>query len=68
MISKPVIQLEGNANIYTELGSPYVELGYSAADEADGDLTSEVIVTGTVNNNELGIYPLKYNVINSRGN
>lgn len=67
VISKPVIQLEGNTNIYTELGSPYVEPGYSAADEADGDLTSVVIVTGTVNNNELGIYPLKYNVINSSG-
>ncbi|WP_158212485.1 cadherin-like beta sandwich domain-containing protein [Lysinibacillus odysseyi] len=66
VISKPLIYLEGDHTIYIELGSHYVEPGYSARDEIDGDLTDKVTVTGTVDRNQLGTYTLKYNVKNSK--
>ncbi|MGN7477447.1 cadherin-like beta sandwich domain-containing protein [Solibacillus silvestris] len=67
VVSKPVIQLQGNNPMYIELGSTYLEPGYSAMDEVDGDLTGEVNISGAVNNNQLGIYPLNYNLVNSNG-
>ncbi|WP_195266780.1 NPCBM/NEW2 domain-containing protein [Clostridium sp. 1001275B_160808_H3] len=41
---------------------------YSAIDSEDGDLTSNVEVTGEVNFNKPGKYPINYKVIDSDGN
>ena len=61
------IHINGGKNITIELGSKYEELGYSAIDFVDGDLTSQVKVSGTVNTNKKGIYRLTYTVTNSKG-
>ncbi|MFC9709462.1 DUF5011 domain-containing protein [Paenibacillus sp. NPDC056933] len=59
------INLTGESTLYTLKGNSYLEPGYSAYDDLDGDLTSEVSVTGTVDSDRLGTSPLKYNVTNS---
>ncbi|MFM2489336.1 immunoglobulin-like domain-containing protein [Enterococcus avium] len=42
--------------------------GVSASDKTDGDLTSKITVTGTVDTNTVGEYLLTYSVTNSQGN
>ena len=44
------------------MNSTYNDPGYTAIDIHDGDITSNVIVTGTVNTATVGTYTIKYNV------
>jgi len=64
----PVITLRGSNPLTLPVGTPYVEPGYTATDNEDGDLTANVVVTGSVNHNVLGSYVLLYNVTDSGGN
>lgn len=50
------------------VGSPWVEPGFSAQDDVDGDITSKVAVTGTINTNAAGTYYVYYNVRDAAGN
>lgn len=63
----PSISLTGG-NQTLAFGVAWVELGYSATDNADGDLTNDVVVSGTVNSNSAGVYPITYTVSDSVGN
>ena len=47
---------------------PYVEPGYVAHDNLDGNITGNVVITGTINHNQLGAQTLEYNVTDSQGN
>jgi hypothetical protein len=67
-LTKPVITLSGDETVFLLQGQPYQELGYSAEDDVDGDLTSEVVVSGTVDSLVLGEYTLLYNVKDSSNN
>ena len=58
---RPVITLVTNPGSYTILGQPYVEEGFSATDNHDGDLTGQVIRT-----EDNGI--VTYTVSDSSGN
>ena len=64
----PVITLVQGNNIARDKGPDYVEPGFSAVDECDGDLTSQVTVTGTVDGHTYGTYVLTYTVTDSSGN
>ena len=65
----PVITLNGSANVSLELGEAYNELGATATDNVDGDLTSNIVVGGdTVNTNTEGTYIVTYNVSDTAGN
>lgn len=64
---KPVITLIGNG-VTINQGDTFVEPGYTATDETDGDITANVVVTGAVDTNIAGTYTLRYNVTNSVGN
>ena len=65
-IQKPVITLSGpNPDTIIVNPGPYVDPGYSAFDLEDGDLTSSVEVTGTVDTTSSGSYTLYYNVTDS---
>ena len=64
----PVIILSGNTTITIEAGTNYVEPGFSATDSNEGDLSSNVIITGSVDTSNLGTYNLTYNVSDSTGN
>ena len=58
----PVITLLGDNPMTLDCKEPYVEPGYTATDIEDGDLTSEVIVTGDVDSNTPGTYIIQYEV------
>ena len=64
----PVITLTDGNNIARDKGSDYIEPGYSAIDECDGDLTNNVTVSGSVDGYTYGTYVLTYNVTDSSGN
>ena len=64
----PVITLSGSTTITIEAGTNYVEPGFSATDSNEGDLSSSVIITGSVDSSNLGTYNLTYNVSDSSGN
>ena len=60
--NKPIIKLIGEEVIVLSVGDKYIEPGYLAFDQEDGNITNNVNVIGDVNTNEAGIYTLKYKV------
>jgi hypothetical protein len=64
----PVIILLGSASVFVELGTDYTDAGATASDGIGGNITSSIVVTGTVDNNTVGDYPLFYNVSDPEGN
>ncbi|WP_156492567.1 immunoglobulin-like domain-containing protein, partial [Oleiphilus sp. HI0080] len=64
----PVITLTGDTNIDIALGDLFVDPGYSASDNIDGDLSSSVSPTGNVDINTEGTYILSYDVSDTAGN
>lgn len=65
----PVITLNGASTINVNVGGTYTELGATATDNVDGDLTSSIIIGGdTVDTNTLGTYTITYNVSDAAGN
>ena len=66
--SKPVIKLKGSDTITINQNTKFTDPGFIAYDDVDGELTSEVIVTGTVNITKPGSYTIYYNVKDSSNN
>ncbi len=64
----PQLTLKGEAYSSITVGTTYVELGYTAVDDCDGDLTDKVQIEGNVDANTCGIYILKYKVTDLSGN
>ena len=64
----PIITLNGAATININVGDTYTEQGATATDNVDGNLTSSIITTGTVDTNTAGIYTVNYNVSDAAGN
>lgn len=64
----PVLTLKGNQSMLITQGNSFIEPGYTATDDVDGDITGKVTVTGTVNVNVLGEYKLEYRVSDTAGN
>lgn len=58
----PVITLEGGADYVVPVGIKYLEPGYSATDNVDGNLTRRVQVEGETNWLVPGTYPITYTV------
>ena len=67
-IEKPVITLSGNSEMSIYVGSTYREPGFNATDNCDGDITSKVVVSGSVNRDVIGTYELVYTVTDNSGN
>ena len=65
---KPTITLKGSASTTVIVNNKYTEPGYTATDNCDGDITSEVKVSGTVNTAAVGTYKLTYTVKDKTGN
>lgn len=63
----PVITLT-RGNITHIEGDPWVEPGYTATDNVDGDITANVVITGSVDVNTSGNYTLTYTVSDSSNN
>ena len=65
--SIPVIYLIGESNLSIPFGSVFTDPGASASDLCDGDISADIVASGTVNTNQPGTYVLSYNVLNSLG-
>lgn len=62
-------QISGIADITISLGTDFDPLsGVSVTDDIDGDLTDQLIVSGAVNIDAVGVYSLTYTVSDSDGN
>ncbi len=57
----PSITLKGN-DITITVGDKYIEPGYSALDNYDGDITDKVKVINDIDTNKPGTYEIKYEV------
>ncbi len=58
----PVITLKGDTSVIVEAGTGYTDAGATALDNKDGDLTTAIVVGGSVNVNVPATYILTYNV------
>ena len=67
-VTIPVITLLGESEVSLELGSTYTDAGATAADNIDGDITSNIAVVSTVDVNTVGTYMVTYNVSDAAGN
>ena len=63
--SKPTITLKGSQNMTLEVGDTYTEKGATATDETDGDISSQIQISGSVNTSKAGTYTVTYTVTNS---
>ena len=62
----PIITLTGSNNITLYAGQTYTELGATATDNLD--ISIPIIITGTVNILQVGVYVLRYTAIDSYNN
>ena len=68
-ITPPVVSLIGSPLVYLEVGATYYEVGATATDDHDGDITNKISVQGNVVNvNVAGTYVLNYVVQDNAGN
>jgi len=65
---KPIITLVGDATVTLTTGDSYSDAGATASDNVDGDITSDINVTSTVDTSTAGTYSVKYNVKDNAGN
>ncbi len=63
----PTIQLEGNARIELQVGDTFSDPGATVIDPEDGDISENIMVTGSVDTSREGSYLLKYNASDSEG-
>ena len=63
----PTIKLKGDEITYVVINGNYVEPGVEATDTIDGNLSSSVKISGTVNTKTIDEYTISYQVTNSRG-
>ncbi|CAA6827232.1 MAG: Endoglucanase [uncultured Sulfurovum sp.] len=64
----PVITLLGDTTLTLKIEDTYIDTGAIALDDVDGNVTDNIIVTGTVNTQVIGTYKLYYNVSDSSDN
>ena len=67
----PVITLIGDAALSFEVapsGTVYEDAGATATDGADGDISANITVTGSVDLTTVGIYTLTYSLTDAAGN
>ena len=64
----PVITLDGSATMTIEVGTEWLEPGYTATDNFDGNITNNVVITGIVDVSNAAVYTLYYDVSDNAGN
>ena len=64
----PVITLSGQSTVTHETGTAYTDLGATAFDSLEGNLTPWIVVTNPVDVNVPGSYTVSYNVSDAAGN
>jgi len=66
-ITSPTITITDGTDVI-DLGDTWVDAGATANDDKDGDLTSQITTTGTVNGDAVGVYEVVYTVSDEAGN
>ncbi len=61
----PTIALLGSSPVTLTVGGTYTDAGATSTDLEDGDLTSQIVATGTVNTSIAGTYTMLYTVTDS---
>lgn len=64
----PVVRLNGEVTESIAAGAIYEDPGATAMDDIDGDLSSNVVTSGTFNTGVVGTYTLKYSATDRAGN
>ena len=64
----PVIKLKGEQIIKISINKQYIEPGYTAIDEYDGDITNKVQITGEIDAENYGEYVLTYKATDNSNN
>ena len=67
-ITAPVITITGGNTVSHTLNAAWTNPTATATDDEDGDLSSSISVSGTVNENLSGTYTLTYTVSDAAGN
>ena len=67
-VTPPELRLNGDTEITMAVGTEFVDPGYTATDDYDGDITNKVVISGTINNAKAGTYELTYTVSDTAGN
>lgn len=65
--SAPIIALRGESRIDLRVGEPFVDPGATASDAEDGDISEDIVVTGSADTNSRGTSRISYNVSDSKG-
>ncbi len=64
----PVVTLNGDANMMVAINGTFTDPGATAIDEEDGDLTSQIEVSGTVTTSAAGSHTITYTATDKKGN
>lgn len=64
----PILTLNGDAEVTTDINTPFVDPGCTAQDAQGNDLTSAVITEGTVPSGTTGDFMILYRVTDANGN
>ena len=64
----PIIKLDGDQIMEISINKEYIEPGYKAIDEYDGDITEKVEIIGKVDTANYGEYIIKYKVKDNNNN
>lgn len=68
-ITPPAIVLKGSTTITLTVGQLYLDPGFTASDNVDGNISSKVVVNDSaVNTSKAGTYMVTYSVSDSAGN
>jgi hypothetical protein len=67
-VTPPTVSLNGSAAASLTVGDTYTEEGATALDAVDGDLTSQIVVAGTVDTATEGTYTVTYSATDAAGN
>ena len=66
--TKPVVKINGSSSVTLQINNPYTELGATATDNYDGDITARIVTAGTVNTTVFGTYYITYTATDSSNN
>ena len=64
----PVITLTGSSTINLTVGDTFTDPGATATDDVDGNITSSISISGSVDTSTAGTYTISYNVSDTAGN
>ncbi len=67
-INPPILNLKGSKEIVIVKGTNFIDPGAKSVDDYDGEVSSELQRSGTVNTNEVGEYEIKYISSDMAGN